>query len=681
MGDSTAFDERVLQVFGALGEPVVLPKGLALALRTQGQVPRYVSEFLLAQRPSEHAVAAIRDYLEEHHPLPRDRNLWRHRLVQEGEIRIVDRLEVTVDVKDGSHLGRIGSLNLVARVDPALGERHPGLLSGGLWGRVDLVWEPVGEDIPATAVRDFHPAQAYARLDPFLEGRGYFTALEWIDLLLTSAGYDSVALVTGLAGPDALRRKLLVLTRLAPLAEPSLHLLELGPKNTGKTYLARNISQDAFVISGGSVTPANLFVHLTTGVPGLLAQRRMVAFDEIARLRLGSTEIVAALKDFLESGQFSRGRHEFASDCSVVLLGNIDVEGGLPAAHYRHLCEPLPEELRDSAFIDRLHGFIPGWELPKLEPSSFATGVGFVSDYFGEVLVRLRALPYEAEFLELSREHPMLDGMTRRDAVAVQRIALGLLKLVYPNGPSGDQEVVEAILSLAGELRQRIHNQLCRIAPGEFAPRRVGFADVPEPRARDLQEKETSPAHARPALAAGEALYLDRDAKGVEGGGRLVRLEASLLGHGHGLKLEGRFGAEALAAARIAFSFLIANARSLRLEPRSLERRAIVLQVAQGPASDGTGVALPAFLAMLSSLRAEAFARPVVGIGASSLHGHLSAPPDVMGRLGALQGRAPGILVLPPCAPETEALIARLLPGWRVVVVPRLLLAAQELGI
>ena len=389
MGDSTAFDERVLQVFGALGEPVVLPKGLALALRTQGQVPRYVSEFLLAQRPSENAVAAIRDYLEEHHPLSRDRNLWRHRLVQEGEIRIVDRLEVTVDVKDGSYLGRIGSLNLVARVDPALGERYPGLLSGGLWGRVDLAWKPVGEDIPATEVRDFHPAQAYARLDSFLEGRGYFTADEWIDLLLTSAGYDPVALVKGLAGPDALRRKLLVLTRLAPLAEPSLHLLELGPKNTGKTYLARNISPDAFVISGGSVTPANLFVHLTTGVPGLLAQRRLVAFDEIARLRLGSTEIVAALKDFLESGQFSRGRHEFASDCSVVLLGNIDIEGGLPAAHYRHLCEPLPEELRDSAFIDRLHGFIPGWELPKLEPSSFATGVGFVSDYFGEVLVRL----------------------------------------------------------------------------------------------------------------------------------------------------------------------------------------------------------------------------------------------------------------------------------------------------
>jgi len=680
MQGATAFDERVRQVFRALGEPVVLPKGLALMLRAQGQVPRYVSEFLLAQRPQEQAVAAIRDYLEEHHPLPRDRNLWRHRLVQAGELRIVDRLEVTVDVEEGRYLGRVGSLDLVARVDPEFGQRYPGLLSGGLWGRIDLRWEPLGEDVPATMVQDFLPAQAHARLDPFLEGRSHFTAVEWIDLLLTSAGYDPEALCSGLQGDEILRRKLLLLTRLAPLAEPGLHLLELGPKNTGKTYLARNVSQDAFVISGGSVTPANLFVHLTTGVPGLLAQRRLVAFDEIARLHLGSPEIVAALKDFLESGQFSRGRHEFASDCSVVLLGNIDVEGGQPARRYRHLCEPLPEELRDSAFIDRLHAFLPGWELPKLGPGSFATGVGFVSDYFGEVLLRLRSLPYEAEFFELGRDYPMLEGMTRRDAVAVQRVAQGLLKLVYPTGPAGDQEVIEAILSLAGELRQRIHDQLCRIAPGEFQPRRVGFGGVPESEARDLEGRSTLQVHPR-SMGAGEAFYLDREARGVEGGGRLLRLEASLLAAGRGLKAEGRFGTEAAQAARIAHSFLVANARSLRIDPRSLEHRAIALQVAEGVADDGQSIALPAFLAMISALRLQAFPLPVAGLGASTLHGHLSAPPDVLGRLGALRAHAPGLLVLPPLVRETEVIVRRLLPDWRIVTVPRLDLAVQELGV
>ncbi len=674
-----AFDERVLQVFGALGEPVVLPKGLALGLHAQGQVPRYVSEYLLAQRPQDRAVAAIRDYLAEHHPLPRDRNLWRHRLVREGSLRIIDRLEVSVDVDDGSYTGRIGSLNLKVRVDPALAEQHPGLLSGGLWGRVDLLWQPLGEGIPATEVQDFRPAQAHARLEPFLEGRSYFTAHAWIDLLLTSAGYDPVALAHGLAAEDALRRKLLMLMRLAPLAEGSLHLLELGPKNTGKTYLARNVSQDAFVISGGAVTPANLFVHLTTGVPGLLAQRRLVAFDEIARLHLGSAEIVATLKDFLESGQFSRGRHEFASDCSVVLLGNIDVEGGLPARRYRHLCEPLPEELRDSAFLDRLHAFLPGWELPKLEPTSFATGVGFVSDYFGEVLVRLRSLPYEAEFHELTRDYPLQPGMTRRDAAAVERSAQGLLKLVFPNGPEDDPEVIPAILALAGELRQRIHDQLCRIAPGEFQPRPIGFQGVPRSPARDLGDRESVRIQAR-AAAPGEVLYLDREGKGTESGGRLLRLEASLLAGGRGFRTEGRFSSAAAEAARIAFSFLMANQRLLHLGARSLEGRTLALQVADGEAADGAAIALPAFLAMVSALRGEAYLLPVAALGQSSLHGHLTSPADVLGRVGALRGQRAGVLVLGPVATETEKEIQKLLDAWRIVSVPTLGRALEALG-
>jgi len=673
-------DERVLQVFGALGEPVVLPKGLALRLTAQGQVPRYVSEYLLAQRPQQEAVAAIQDYLAEHHPLPRDRNLWRHRLVQEGSLRIIDRLEVTVDVDEGEYLGRIGSLDLKARVDPALAEQYPGLLSGGLWGRIDLVWQPLGKDIPATLVQEFRPAQAHARLEPFLEGRSYFTAETWIDLLLTSAGYDPETLARGLTAEAGLRRKLLLLMRLAPLCEGSLHILELGPKNTGKTYLARNVSQDAFVISGGAVTPANLFVHLTTGVPGLLAQRRMVAFDEIARLHLGSAEVVAALKDFLESGQFSRGRHEFSSDCSVVLLGNIDVEGGLPARRYRHLCEPLPEELRDSAFLDRLHAFLPGWELPKLAPASFASGVGFVSDYFGEVLVRLRTLPYEADYQDILRDHPLEPGMTRRDAAAVERSAQGLLKLVFPNGPAGDPEVVDAILALAGELRQRIHDQLCRIAPGEFQPRRIGFQGVPSFPAQDLAAWQAAPVQAR-AQAPGEVLYLDREAKGSESGGRILRLEASLLTGGRGLKTEGRFSAAAADAARIAWSFLLANQRILRLGPRSLDGRALALQVADGEAADGTAIALPAFLAMVSAVRGEAFLLPVAALGESSLHGHLTSPADVLGRVGALHGLPPGVLVLGPVARETEQEMQRVMAPWRIVSVPTLRSALEQLGV
>ncbi len=668
MASGAGLDDRVTQVFGALGQAVVLPKGLALQVQAQGMVPRYVTEFLLAQRPATEAVAAIRDYLEQHHPLPRDRNLWRHRLVQKRAMRIVDRLDVAVDVETGQHVAKITSLGLTCRIASELVGSHPGLLSGGMWGRIDLVWDPVGDDVPATAVLDFRPVQVQARLDQYLEGRHYFTADEWIDLLLTSAGYEPVAVTDGLDAQAALRCKLLMLMRLAPLAESSLHTLELGPKNTGKTYMARNISPDAFVISGGAVTPANLFVHLTTGVPGLLAQRRVVAFDEVARVRLGSPEMVAALKDFLESGQFTRGRYEFASDCSVVLLGNIDVESGMPSPRYRHLCEPLPQELRDSAFLDRLHAYLPGWELPKLGPDSFARGVGFVSDYFGEVLARLRSLPFDAHYREMVDPYPLLPGMTRRDAVAVERVARALLKLVFPTGSAHtDDNVVEAILSMAGELRQRVHDQLCRIAPGEFPPRAVGFAGVPSSPARDLAHKGQTPV--RIGASPGEALFLDREVAAEEGGGKVLQVEASVLATGRGLKLQGRLGPDAAEAVRIAYSYIVANARALRLEPHAVTERAIALQVSLGAVVDGRTLALPAFLAMMSALRREPYRLPVAALGSSSLHGRLQMPDDVVARIGALQDLDPGMLVLPGLSPGAEEKVRELLRGWKVVVV------------
>lgn len=674
-------DDRVMKVYGALGQRVVLRKGLALGLSAQGPVPRYVSEFLLAQQPEASAVAAIADYLERHHPLPRDRNLWRHRLVQEGALRIVDRLDVVVDVQDGSHSARIGSLNLVCRVPSELAADHPSLLSGGVWGRIDLEWAPIGDDVPATVVRDFRPVQVGVSLEQFLEGRHYFTATEWIDLLLTSAGYDPESLIEGLPAEERLRRKLLLLVRLAPLAESSLHLLELGPKNTGKTYLARNIGPDSFVISGGRATPANLFVHLTTGVPGLLAQRRLVAFDEIARLSLGSPEIVAALKDFLESGQFSRGRHEIASDCSVVLLGNIDVEGGLPSRRYRHLCEPLPTELRDSAFIDRLHGYLPGWELPKLGRDSFAQGFGFVSDYFGEVLVRLRSVPFGVHYQALTREYPLLPSMTRRDATAVERMAHALLKLVFPTGPTGDDRaVVEAVLALAGELRQRIHDQLCRLAPGEFQPRAVGFGHVPVPTARDLLRPAQS--SVRAARIAGETLFLDREIAGEEGGGKIRHVEATLLGSGRGLKIQGRMGVDAVESVRVAHSFLLANARALRVPLALVQERAIALQVAEGETEDGASLALPAFLAMVSALREEPFPMPVVAVGCATLHGHLEVPADLPGRLGALLlSNTTGLLVLPILGPSLEREARRIVPDWQLVLAADLPNMIRELGL
>jgi ATP-dependent Lon protease len=293
--------------------------------------------------------------------------------------------------------------------------------------------------------------------------------------MLQSAGYSPQAF-------SSRRVKLLLLARLIPLVERNVNLVELGPRQTGKTFLLRNVSPRAFTISGGKTTPANLFVNLATHAVGILGSRKVVVFDEIAHTSFGDEDAtISTLKDYMESGQFSRGAKSFAADASLLFAGNLDVEGDEPDARYRHLFEPLPSQLIDSAFLDRIQGYLPGWEVPKITPAALSNGVGFVTDYFGEVLVKLREENYHDRIKGLD----FAAGMTHRDQVAVERVASGLIKVLYPDGQLTEEELEEAV-GLACELRQRVHNQLTEIAPGEFKPRFIGCAGITEHAAKDL---------------------------------------------------------------------------------------------------------------------------------------------------------------------------------------------------
>lgn len=660
---SSVLDERVRQVYGALGEPVVLRKDLAGSIPALARVPRYVAEFLLATRPADKAdPRRVADYVAARHPAPSERQLWLHRLVERGELSVLDRIEVRVDVARGVEWASVPSLDLTrVRVSPRLTRRHPGLLTGGLWGLGQLVREPF-QDGPVRLAA-FHPVEVSVRLDPYLESRHYFTTAQWIDLLITSAGYDPAAAVADLPpGAPRLRRRLLLLARLLPLVESGYNLLELGPKNTGKTYLLRSLSPQVFLMSGSRASPATLFANLSTRTPGILAQRKVVVFDEVARMRLGSDDSVATLKDFMESGRFSRGSHELRSDCALAFVGNIDVEGCRPARHYRHLLEPLPEELRDSAFADRLHAFIPGWELPKLARDALARGVGFVSDYFGAILLALRDHPYADAYARLTSSRAPAPGMTRRDERAVEATARGLLKLVFPLGAEGsDPRVVDAILALAGELRQRVHLQLTRLSPGEFSPRSVGFEGLETHAAPDLSPA-ADPVPAAPRLPApGEAYYLDELRTGEDRGGRLLLVEASVIAAQRGLKIRGRPGTGTVDALTTAHSFLVAHLGALGLPADWLSERAMALTVVGGDVADEGSVGLPALLAMVSALRGTASSRPVAAVGDVSLHGRLGFPADLSLRLSALTLGAPALLVLPAAA-RTEALIAAVPP-------------------
>ena len=474
----SVFDEHPLtdldrKALAALGEHVVV-KSLAAAAVFQ-RLPRYVTEYLLAKyvKPDtwKADLAKIQGTIKTLLPDQEHRELLKEKLLTAGEVTLIDNVEVKVDLRSGqrwANLPALGDANV--RVSGAITEQSPGLLLGGLWGTAKIAYSLGEERGGSNELTAFTPFQVGPPdVAAYKAKRAGFTTDEWAGVLLQSAGYAAAAF------PDR-RTRLLLFARMVPLVERNVNLLELGPRQTGKTYLLRNLSPRVFTVSGGRTTPANLFVNLNTKRVGILGTRKVVVFDEIAHTTFGDgDETISTLKDYMESGQFSRGALSFAADASLTFAGNLDVADGRPHPRYKHLLEPLPEAIIDAAFHDRVHGYIPGWEVPKVTPASIASGVGFVIDYFGEVLARLR----DDNFADAVRSVPMHPGLTRRDQVAVERVGSGLLKLLYPDGKWTDAELLE-VVTFAAELRQRIHEQLCVLAPGEFKPRLMAPASVGE---------------------------------------------------------------------------------------------------------------------------------------------------------------------------------------------------------
>src|SRR6266540_612302 len=381
------FEGKLKTLFGDR----VVEKGLA---REEAffRLPRYVTEYLIAKyvKPEsagedlERLKAQIRDRLPD---LDR-REVIKDRLMRDGHFTLIDSVEARVDLKAGARWATLPALDdRQVRIGEEILDANPGLLAGGMWGTVKLWYRPETDPRHPLEVSSFTPFQVdVTTVRDVIAARKEFTTEEWVRLLLASAGYDAESF-------PGERQRILVLARLVPLVERNLNLVEMGPRQTGKTFLLRNTSPHVFVVSGGKATPANLFVNLASRSVGILGARKVVVFDEISSTSFGdAAATVSILKDYMESGQFSRGSQTYASDASLFFAGNIDVEGERPHPRYRNLFEPLPEDLLDAAFLDRIHGYLPGWEVPKITRAALVRGPGFVSDYFGEYLLKLRDL-------------------------------------------------------------------------------------------------------------------------------------------------------------------------------------------------------------------------------------------------------------------------------------------------
>lgn len=454
----------------------VVRKDLVRRVKVGANVPVYVLEYLLGKYCATDDPAAIEvglgvvnQTLTENFVWPDEAQKAQANLKRRGSHRIIDRVTVRfveTEKKFWAEFANFGSRYV--HVPEDIVYKYDRLLQGGVWAQVELVYNDTEDD--NRSARPFYidalkPIQVAAfSMDEYREGRGAFTRDEWLDLIVRSVGME----------PSHFdhRLKLFIVTRLIPMAERNYNLVELGPRGTGKSFVYRETSPNAILISGGKTTVPQLFVHLGTGRLGLVGMWDVVAFDEVAGIQFGDSTVVQMLKDYMESGSFARGKEELPAEAAMVFLGNID----LPAetlVKTSHLFADLPNAMIDAAFLDRLHFYLPGWEVPKLEQRFFTGHYGFVSDYLSEALSDSRRFSF-ADALE--KEFAFGPHLNARDERAVKKTISGILKILHPDGAWTRAELRE-YLEFAIEGRRRVKEQLKKLAPHEYAKTSFSYVD------------------------------------------------------------------------------------------------------------------------------------------------------------------------------------------------------------
>ena len=503
----------------------VVRKDLVRQVKVGANVPVYVLEFLLGKYCASDDPAAVEtglgvvdEILRENFIRPDESEHAKAELKRRGKHRIIDKVDVRLVESEDKYWATLASFgSKFVHVPEELVYKYDRLLGGGVWCQVELVYAAADEETTKRPIyiQALKPIQIAAfDLDEYARGREAFARDDWLDLVVRTVGIEPTDLDT--------RAKFLVVTRLIPMVERNYNLIELGPRGTGKSFVYRESSPNAILISGGKVTVPQLFVHLGTGRVGLLGHWDVVAFDEVAALELSDSTVVQMLKDYMESGSFARGREEIPAEASTVFIGNTSASTE-DLLRRGHLFSDLPKAMIDTAFLDRLHFYLPGWEAPKLERRLFTDHYGFVSDYFAEAIRQLRKRSYVTA---LDEEFALGAHLSARDERAVRKTVSGFLKILHPHGHWSRAEVRE-YLEFALEGRRRVKEQLKKIAAYEFSKTDFTYIErdtgiehsvaVPEQEPFEADDPfvelvQTETEHEEPAsLSAGTEELLHRD--------------------------------------------------------------------------------------------------------------------------------------------------------------------------
>lgn len=619
----------------------IVRKDLTKKIKEGANVPVYVLEFLLGQYCSsddeeviEKGVQNVKRILADNFVRPDESQKILAQLRKKGSHTIIDMVTVHLDIKKNCFFAEFSNLGLgnvpIADEYP---EKFDRLLCGGIWCIVQLEYEDEGDnafgiedidgnplrskqkkqkDMSPISIRKLTPIQMpHVDIEDLKRGRKAFTKEEWLDVLLRSIGME----------PDELsyREKWLLLTRMIPLVENNFNLCELGPRSTGKSHLYKEISPNSILISGGQTTVANLFYNMGRKTVGLVGMWDCVAFDEVAGIRFKDKDGVQIMKDYMASGSFARGKEEKAASASMVFVGNINQSVDV-LLKTSSLFDPFPPEMgTDTAFLDRMHCYLPGWEIPKFRPEHFTNDYGFISDYLAEFIRELRKEQYGDA---LDHYFRLGKNLNQRDTIAVRRMVDGYLKLLYPDGEFTKEEL-EEVVTISLEMRRRVKEQLKKLGGMEFYDVNFSYIDnetfeehyvsVPEQGGGKLiPEGMCNP---------GQVYTVSRGKSGMIG---VFRLESQMLpGSGKFEKTGIGTDRDAKESTNTAFNFLKANGNRISGNISTISKDYIInYQDLQGIGMTGK-LAMPTLIALSSIALARPVQSSMVVLGEMSISGTL----------------------------------------------------------
>ena len=645
----------------------IVRKDLTKKIKEGANVPVYVLEFLLGQYCSsddeqiiEDGVQNVKHILAENFVRPDEAQKILSVLRSKGSYTVIDKITVKLNIKRDTYEAEFSNLGLKEiEISETYPEMYDRLLCGGIWCIIQLDYEYNEEEKREFPIhiRKLTPIQMpHIDIDQLKEGRKAFTKEEWIDVMLRSIGME----------PERFseREKWLLLLRMVPLVENNFNLCELGPRSTGKSHLFKEISPNSILVSGGQTTVANLFYNMSAKTVGLVGLWDCVAFDEVAGINFKDKDGIQIMKDYMASGSFARGKEEKAASASMVFVGNINQSVDV-LLKTSSLFDPFPPEMgTDTAFLDRMHCYLPGWEIPKFRPEYFTDDYGFITDYLAEFLRELRKEQYGDA---LDKYYHLGKNLNQRDTIAVRKMVGGLLKLVYPDGEF-TKEQLEEIIKISLEMRRRVKEQLKKLGGMEFYDVNFSYIDNESFEEHYVSVPEQGGGKLIPEglCNPGQVYTVSHGDSGMIG---VFRLESQML-PGNGKLTKTGIGTlrEAKESTDTAFNFLKANSGRISGGISTTTKDYIInYQDLQGIGMTGK-LALPTLIAISSIALGKPALGSLVVLGDISISGTLIKVDELANTLQVcLDSGAKKILLPITSAPDLSGVPADLMASFSII--------------